>query len=62
MGFKFAGSTSPENSAENHSATVTNRYIDGPSHMRQTIVPTMVRLAQPFWFSETLFLRTSRFF
>ena len=55
MGFKFAG-TSPGNSAENHSATVTN------GHMRRTIVLSTVRPAQPFWLSETLFLRVSRFF
>ena len=31
-------------------------------HMRQTVVPTTVHPAQPFWLSETLFLRASHFF
>ena len=31
IGFKFEG-TSPGNSAENYSAAVTDRYIDGPSY------------------------------
>ena len=30
--------------------------------MRQTVIPTTVHPAQPFWLSETLFLRVSHFF
>ena len=36
MGFKFPG-TSSENSAENHSAAVTDGHIDGPSRTRRTV-------------------------
>ena len=36
MGFEFAG-TSTGNSAENHTATVTDWHIDGPSHTRRTV-------------------------
>ena len=38
MGFKFVVSKSPENSTENHSAKITNGYIDRPSRLRQTFV------------------------
>ena len=40
MGFHFAG-TSPGNSVEDHSETVTN------GHMRRTVVLSTVRPAQP---------------
>ena len=37
-------------------------YVSLKEQLRRTVIPTTVRPAQPFWLSETLFLRFSHFF
>ena len=36
--------------------------VSSNGHIRRTIIATTVRPAQPFWLSQTLFLRVSHFF